>query len=161
MCYSAEQQDDFSGSGASTPKIYLSGANEESLLEARLWLSDILFNSCIDRIIKNNFITHFGEEEDLQLTNIMTKNNVSTERFLKKGQASIVLSGNIVNVAVAFLEVENILCKVQREFIEEEKKMFLLYKTENLHYQRSVVSRHNTHFTVSDFLAAGLEVVKV
>lgn len=58
----------------------------------------------------------------------MSKNNISIEEILKQGKANIVLIGNSIrNVAVALLEVERILCKIQRDFVEEEVKMFSDY----------------------------------
>lgn len=96
--------------GASTAKISLSGSSEESIRAAHIWLSDFFLCPSKTRFVQNNFITHFGEEEHMQLKNIMCKNNISIEEILKQGKASIVLTGNSIgNVAVALLEVERIL----------------------------------------------------
>lgn len=155
--------DDFNGSGASTAKISLSGSSEESMREAHLWLSDLLLCPSVTRTVQNNFITHFGEDEYRQLTNIMCKNNISIEEFLKQGQANIVLTGNSIgNVAVAFLEVESLLCKIQRDFIEEEMKMLSDFTNKSLlNYGRCAVPHFKAHFSKTAFLALGLEIVKV
>lgn len=158
----AEQRDDFNGSGASTAKISLSGSSAESVQEAHVWLTDILLHPTASRIVQNNFITHFGEEEYMQLTTIMGKNNISIEEFLKQGQASIILTGNsIINVTVAFLEVENILCKIQRDFVEEEVKRLSNYANQSLKYKRCAVPHFKDHFSTAAFLDSGLEIVKV
>lgn len=161
-----EQQDDFSGSGASTAKISLSGSSEESMREAHVWLTGILLcPSCVPsviRIVQNNFITHFGEKEYTQLTKIMRKHNISIEEFLKQGQASIVVTGNSTeNVAVAFLEVEEMLCEVQRDFVQEETKMLSDYTNKSLQARRCAVPQLKADFSTAGFLELGLEIVKV
>lgn len=157
-----EQRDDFSGSGASTAKISLQGSSEESLREAHAWLTEVLLRPSITRIVKNNFITHFGEEEFMQLTNVMCKNNISIKEFLKQGQASIVVTGNsIENVAVAFLEVEKILCKIQEDFLEEEAKMLSDLTNTIVQFRRRAVPQSKAYFPTNTFLDSGLKIVKV
>lgn len=98
----------------------------------------------------------------MQLTNIMCKNNISIKEFIKQGQASIVVTGNsIENVAVAFLEVEKILCKIQEDFLEEEAKMLSDLTNEILQFRRRAVPHHKAYFPTNTFLDSGLKIVKV
>lgn len=131
--------------------------------EARSWLTDVLLRSSKSRHIQNNFITYFGEDEHRLLTEIMRKHNVSIEQVLRRGKASIVVTGKSINenVAVAFLEVEDILFKIQREFVEEEAKVLSLYTHESVWFRRSAVPAAQAHFTVSHFNPENLEIVKV
>lgn len=160
LCYSAvtEQKDD--GMGASTAKIRVSGSSEASRQEAYAWLYDILIRPCVTRVIQNNFITHFGEEEYLQLDKIIYQNNVAIEEFLDQGMARLILNGDfIVNVAVAFLAVENMLCKIQKDFVSNEAALLSSYTNTNLQFERSEIPI--SHFSVASFQSAGLEIVKV
>lgn len=155
-----EQRDD--EMGASTAKISLSGPSEELRQEAHTWLSHILLNSPVTRIVQNNFITHFGKEEHLQLTKIIRQSNVSIEQVLKQGKASLHLSGTSnVAVAVACLEVENMLCKVQRDFLKEEEMLLFVYTNMSPCFKSCAVPKHTPHFSVTDFQHVGLEIVKV
>lgn len=155
-----EEQDD--GMGASTAKITLNGSSEESRREAYVWLSDILLCPHVTRVIQNNFITHFGEEEYLQLTKIICKYNVSIEELLEKGMALLVLNGAlIVNVAVAFLEVENMLCKIQKDFVKEEENLLSSYTNSSLKCARRVVPISKLQSLATNFWHVGLEIVKV
>lgn len=155
-----EQQDD--GMGASAAKLSVSGSSEESRQEAYVWLSDILICPHVIRVIQNNFITHFGEEEYLQLTKIIGQNNVTIEEFLDHGVARLILNGDlIVNVAVAFLAVENMLCKIQKDFGKEEAKLLSSYANTKLQFERREIPKPRSHFKATSFRAAGLEIVKV
>lgn len=129
--------------------------------QAHAWLSDILLHPSRTRIVQNNFITHFGEEEYVQLTDIMRKNNISVEEFLKQGQATIALMGNPTAVAVAFLEVENMLCKIQSNFVEEEVKMLSGYTNKGLEGRRYEVPHLEALFSTTAFQSSGLKIVKV
>lgn len=154
-----EQRDDFNGSKASTAKISLSGSSEESTREAHAWLADVLCCSSPTRTVQNNFITHFGEEEYQRLTNIMRKNNISVKESLKRGQASLVLTGLSAGVAVAFLEVENMLRQIQEDFVKQELKTLTGFTNTSLNYRRCAVPK--AHFSEKAFLNSGLEIVKV
>lgn len=155
-----EQQDD--GMGASTVKLSVSGSSEESRQEAYAWLSDILIYPRETRVIQNNFITHFGEEEYLQLTKLIGQNNVAIEEFLDHGVARLILKGDrVVNVAVAFLEVEKMLCKIQKDFANEEAKLLSGYTNTKLQFDRREIPNPRSHFLATTFRPAGLEIVKV
>lgn len=156
-----EQQDD--GMGASTAKLSVTGSSEESRQEAYTWLSDILTYPRVMRVIQNNFITHIGEEEYLQLIKLISQNNVTIEESLDQGVARLFLNGNlIVNVAVAFLAVENMLCKIQKDFVNEEAKLLSSYtNTTNLQFERREIPNPRSHFLATTFRPAGLEIVKV
>lgn len=130
--------------------------------EAHEWLRDILLHPSKTRIVQNNFITHFGEEEFMQLSSIMRNTDTSIKELLKLGQASIVLSGNsLKNVVVAFLEVEKILCKIQREIVEEEQNMLSNNTNQHPQYRRCPVPHLKGHISKTLFLNSGLEIVKV
>lgn len=146
--------------GASTAKISLNGPSEELTREAHTWLSHVLLNPLVTRIVQNNFITHFGKEEHLQLTKIIRQCDVSIEEVLKQGKASLHLSGHsTVNVAVACLEVENMLCKVQRDFLEEEGMLLFVYTNIRPCFKWCAVPK--SHFSATTFQHEGLEIVKV
>lgn len=148
--------------GASTAKISLSGPSEELRREAHAWLSDILLNSPVTRIVQNNFITHFGKEEQLQLTKMIHQSNISIKQVLKQGKASLHLSGtSAVTVAVVCLEVENMLCKVQRDFLEEEWMLLFVYTNMSPCFKMCAVPKHKSHFSTTAFQHVGLEIVKV
>lgn len=131
--------------------------------EAHFWLTNNLLLPSKSQHVQNNFITYFGEEEHLLLTKIMRQNNVSIEQVLRCGKARITVTGNSIkanlNTAIAFLEVEDMLLKIQREFEEEEAKV-LLYEGESVSFRRTVPAAH-AHFSVSDFNHERLQIVKV
>lgn len=150
------------GMGTSTTKLSVSGSSEESRQEACAWLYDILICRHVTRVIQNNFITHFGEEEYLQLTKIIGQNNVAIEESLDHGVARLILSGDlIVNVAVAFLAVENMLCKVQKDFVNEEATLLSSYTNTKMQFERREIPNATSHLSATTFLHAGLEIVKV
>lgn len=153
-----EQQDD--GMGASTATITVSGSSEESRQEAYAWLYDILIRPCVMRVIQNNFITRFGKDDYLQLDKMIDQNNVAIEEFLDQGMARLILNGDlIVNVAVAYLVVENMLCKIQKDFVNEEAALLSSYTNTDLKFERREIPIQ--HISLAAFWPAGLEIVKV
>ncbi|XP_022057455.2 protein mono-ADP-ribosyltransferase PARP9 [Acanthochromis polyacanthus] len=113
-------RDDFHGSRAPSPQMSLTGLSEESTREAEKWLTD-LFQSSGTVTICNNFIQHFSEEEYWQLTRLH-KRGVSIEEFLAKGHACINISGDSrEDVVMAALQVEAMLCTIQKKFVSEEE----------------------------------------
>ncbi|XP_030613568.1 protein mono-ADP-ribosyltransferase PARP9 [Archocentrus centrarchus] len=120
----SNNKDDLSFNRA--PQISLSGPSEESKREAKKWLID-LFTSSRTIDICNNFIQHLSEKEYQQLSRL-TKKGVKFEEFLTNGHACLTVDGGSVeDVVVAALQVEAMLCTVQKEFVaQEENEMCLL-----------------------------------
>lgn len=159
-----EHQDDFRHSRASTPQISLSGPSEEATRNAEKWLSELLFKSSGSVRIYNNFITHFSEQEHQQLSQLMYQKCVTIWESLERGRASITIRGALTkDVVVAVLQVEAMLCYIQREFILEEERALFHISNMELSSETNAVD----YFTpeLSDMLLAlkreGLWIVKV
>ncbi|XP_042351030.1 protein mono-ADP-ribosyltransferase PARP9 [Plectropomus leopardus] len=159
-----EHREDSHGSRASTPQIILKSPSNETVREAEQWLHVLLFKFFDKVVIYNNFILHFGEKEYLQLSRLM-KNGVSIEEVFEKGHAGIIVTGDTVeDVVVAVLQVEAMLCTIQREFVtEEECAMLSAVLTNNLSFDRQTVKKSSQEFKVicSGFEKHGLWIVKV
>lgn len=158
-----EHRDDFHGSRASTPQISLSGPSDEATREAERWLHGLLFLPFGNVHICNNFILHFGKQEHLQLSRIM-KRGISMEEVLERGRASIIVHGDSnEDVVVAALQVEAILCNIQREFIREEEHDMSLVSTMDVSFERKAVEISRPVFSdkMSAFQHVGLQIVKV
>ncbi|XP_044073699.1 protein mono-ADP-ribosyltransferase PARP9 [Siniperca chuatsi] len=156
-----EHRDDSHGSRAPTPQISLSSLSNEAIREAERWLQDLLFSSG-SVVICNNFIQHFGEQEHLQLARLIEK-GVSIEEFFVDGHASITLKGDSYeDVAVAGLQVEAMLCNIQREFVKEEERDMLLMASENVSFERKTVDSGPEYSEiVSAFKKERLRILKV
>ncbi|XP_037645018.1 protein mono-ADP-ribosyltransferase PARP9-like isoform X2 [Sebastes umbrosus] len=133
------------GGGAPTPQISLNGP-EEATREADRWLSRLLFNSSGTVVICNNFVQHFGEQEHLQLSHLIKK-GVFIEVFFEKGRAGIIVNGSDEDVEVAGLQVEAMLCNIQREFAtEEERTMLHTVLSNNVSFERKTVDNSSPEF---------------
>ncbi|XP_035460347.2 protein mono-ADP-ribosyltransferase PARP9 isoform X2 [Scophthalmus maximus] len=133
-----EHRDYFRDSKPPAPQISLSGCSEESTREAERWLCGILQSSG-SITVRNNFIQHFGEQELRQLSRL-TKKGVLVEECFEKGHADItVRGGSFEDVAVAGLQVEAMLCNIQREFVGEEERAMLPPSTQNVTFVRKSV----------------------
>ncbi|XP_034549319.1 protein mono-ADP-ribosyltransferase PARP9 isoform X2 [Notolabrus celidotus] len=131
-------KDDFSGSKASFPQISLTGSSEEATREAERWLQG-LFGSSGTVVLCNNFILHFGEQEHQQLSRL-TKRGVRIQEYFQKGFAGITVKGELnEEVAVAGLQVEAILCKIQEEFVRDEEQEISRISTKNVSFQRETL----------------------
>uniref|UniRef100_A0A3Q2CMW6 Poly [ADP-ribose] polymerase 9-like n=1 Tax=Cyprinodon variegatus TaxID=28743 RepID=A0A3Q2CMW6_CYPVA len=107
-------------SRAQTPKISLLGPSDESTKEAEKWLTDLLSMHSHTVKIYNNFILHFSEEDHLRLS--VVAENELIEEFFTQGHACIEINGETKEDTVfAALEVEAMLCKIQKDFISEEE----------------------------------------
>uniref|UniRef100_G3NCP2 Macro domain-containing protein n=1 Tax=Gasterosteus aculeatus TaxID=69293 RepID=G3NCP2_GASAC len=116
----------------------------EARSEARRWLSGLLCTSSGPVVIRNNFIQHFGESKHQQLSRLT---GVTVNEFIEKGRAHLNVSGQSVeDVAVAVLEVEAMLCDVQREFVMEEKSFMHDVTTERLFSNRKLVDKASPEF---------------
>lgn len=150
------EQHDFHGSRTFTPQISLRGPSEEATREAEQWLTRLLFYFSGTIFICNNFISHFGKEELLKLSQMQTR-NISIEEFIQHGCASIAVHGSShVEVVVAGLQVEAMLCNIQKEVVKEVERGLEM----DLSWERTPVS-HFTSDIQSKFRCAGLQILKV
>ncbi|XP_029314246.1 LOW QUALITY PROTEIN: protein mono-ADP-ribosyltransferase PARP9 [Cottoperca gobio] len=160
----SEYRDDFHGSRAPTPQISLDGPSDESTHEAKRWLNDLFLKSDGTVNICNNFIQLFGEQEHRQLSRLMKK-EVSIKEVFEKGRAGITVNGrSFVDVVVAGLQVEAMLCNIQREFVMEEESYLLnaLCK-KNMSFQRKTVDTRSGEFMERSFAfnKTGLQILRV
>ncbi len=150
------------GSRAPTPQISLNAPSDEATQEAERWLHD-LFNCSGCVVIHNNLILHLGEKEHVQLSSLMEK-GVSIEESFERGRASIIVQGESNEaVVVAGMQVEAMLCNIQREFVKEKEDAVFTMLTQNESFKRTTLSRNGPEFTdrFSPFKNAGLRIVKV
>lgn len=157
-----EQRDEYRSGTPSSPQISLTGPSDEATHEAEKWLNHLLFQSSSQVLISNNFILHFGEQEQLQLRKI-ARDGIIIEESFKNGHASITVKGNsTADAVVAALQVEAMLCNVMREFIQEEERLFTKSAKE-ITCERITVGRSDPEFL--DAKAAlqhmGQHIVKV
>uniref|UniRef100_A0A3Q1EM90 PARP n=1 Tax=Acanthochromis polyacanthus TaxID=80966 RepID=A0A3Q1EM90_9TELE len=156
-------RDDFHGSRAPSPQMSLIGLSEESTREAEKWLTD-LFQSSGTVTICNNFIQHFSEEEYWQLTRLH-KRGVSIEEFLAKGHACINISGDSrEDVVMAALQVEAMLCTIQKKFVSEEESELQTLTANKVSFpKRTVLDYSSQEFSdrQSVFKSHGLRILKV
>ncbi|TDH07143.1 hypothetical protein EPR50_G00120610 [Perca flavescens] len=154
-----EHRDDFHGDRALTPQISLIGPSDETTREAERWLNGLLFKSLGNVVIRNNFIQHFGEKEHLQLSRLI-KGGVSIEESFENGRAGITVKGDSTeDVVVAGLQVEAMLCYIQKEFVkEEEHAMLCALFSKDLSFERKTVDRSSPEFSekLSAFKKHGL-----
>ncbi|XP_076603200.1 protein mono-ADP-ribosyltransferase PARP9 isoform X2 [Chaetodon auriga] len=164
--HASEQRDDFPGSGAPSPpspQISLSSSSDAATREAERWLQGLLFESFGTVILRNNFIQHFGEQEHLQLSRLMKK-GVSIEELFERGHASVTVHGDSrEDVVVAGLQVEALLCNVQREFVREEECAIFQMLSQNVSFERKTVDYSSLEFAdrQAAFKQTGLRIVKV
>lgn len=150
---------------ASSAQISLTGPSEESINEAKQWLTD-LFTSSHTINICNQFILHLGEKEHLQLSRLTTK-GVKFKESLTKGHASLTVDGNsFEDVVIAAIQLEAMLCNVQTEFVrEEDNKMCLLANEAPLERERKTRTVDDTSKEFRDRCSAfkheGLIILKV
>ena len=157
-----EHRDHFPVSKPATPQISLHGS-PESRLEAERWLMGLL-RSSRPVTIRNNFILCFGEEEYLQLTCLSTKKTIDIKESFDKGHADITVNGDSrEEIVMAVLQVEAMLCKIQREFVREEERAMLPFSTEKVTFERTPVDIHDILFSerASVVFASGLRMLKV
>ena len=159
-----EHRKDSHSSRAPTPQITLGGPSEETIREAKRWLSGHLHKSYSHVNISNNFIQHFGEREHLQLSRLMKK-GVVIEEIFKGGHARISVTGNSSEDAVvAGFQVEAMLCNVQEEFVrDEEDAMCEALSEKRVDFERKKVDYSNNECSdrFSAFKKEGLQTVKV
>lgn len=156
-----EQRDEYRSGTPSSPQISLKGPSDEATHEAMEWLKH-LFQPSSQILISNNFILHFGLQEQQQLRQ-MARDGINIEESFNNGHASITVKGNsTADVVVAALQVEAMLCDVMREFIQEEERLFLKSDKE-ITYERMTVDPFDSEFirAKTALQHVGVDVVKV
>ncbi|KAI4805897.1 hypothetical protein KUCAC02_010492 [Chaenocephalus aceratus] len=110
--------------------------------------------------ISNNFIQHFGEREHLQLYSLMEKGVVIEELF-EGGHARIsVMGSSSEDAVVAGIQVEAMLCNVQKEFVKDEQDaMCEALGEKRVDFERKKVDTSSNR--LSAFKKEGLWIVKV
>lgn len=154
-----EQRDEYRSGTPSSPQISLTGPSDEATREAEKWLSHLLFQPSFQVLISNNFILHFGQQEQQQLRR-MARDGINIEESFDNGHASITVMGNsTADVVVAALQVEAMLCNVLREFIQEEESLF----RKSITYERTAADRLDLEFlqATAALEHVGQQVVKV
>lgn len=157
-----EQRDEYRSGTPSSPQISLTGPSDEATREAEKWLNHLLFQYSSQVLISNNFILHFGEQEQQQLRKI-ARDGINIEESFDNGHASITVKGNsTADVVVAALQVEAMLCNVLREFIREEERLFLKSAKE-ITYERTALNCFDPEFLHAKEVLqhVGQQVVKV
>ncbi|XP_015226702.1 PREDICTED: poly [ADP-ribose] polymerase 9-like [Cyprinodon variegatus] len=149
-------------SRASTPHLILLGPSDESTHEAEKWLNRLLSMQSHTITIYNNFILHFRMEDHLRLES--PRKGLLMKSYLTQGHACIEITSKTKEETVfAALEVEAMLCKIQKEFIsEEEGELQMLSQTE-LSCKRQTVEKSSREFLdrSAAFGIHGLIVMKV
>ncbi|XP_034430841.1 protein mono-ADP-ribosyltransferase PARP9 [Hippoglossus hippoglossus] len=157
-----EHRDHFPVSKPAAPQISLHGS-PESRLEAERWLW-CLFHSSHRVTIRNNFILCFGEEEYLQLTRLSAKKTIDFKESFDKGHADITVNGDShEEIVVAALQVEAMLCNIQKEFVREEERAMLPFSTEKVTFERTPVDVRDVLFSerASVLINEGLCMLKL
>ncbi|XP_006810462.1 protein mono-ADP-ribosyltransferase PARP9-like [Neolamprologus brichardi] len=161
------EKEDLSFNRGPAPHISLSAPSEESASEAEKWLTHLLYKSSPCVTICNNFIQHLSEKQYLQLSRL-TRKGVKFEEFLTKGHTCLKVDGDSVEDAVvAALQVEAMLCIVQKEFVtEEENEMCKLLANEvPLKREKKTKTVDNSSWDFKDRIPAfrnlGLWILKV
>ncbi|XP_053185152.1 protein mono-ADP-ribosyltransferase PARP9 [Scomber japonicus] len=160
VSHASGHEGDFRDKRAPAPHITLNASSDEAICEADCWLRNLLYKPCDFLKISNNFIQYFGEEEHLQLARLK-KGGVSIKESFENGHFSIMVKGvSSEDVVVAGLQVEAILCKVQKDFVAEEESTLRLMSTGNVSYKRKPVDPNRAKFS-SSFKKQGPQVVKI
>ncbi|KAM4561061.1 protein mono-ADP-ribosyltransferase PARP9 [Fundulus diaphanus] len=148
-------------SRALTPQISLSGP-DESKYEAEKWLKDLFSMDSNSFEIYNNFISHLSETAHLQLS-VLAEKGLIVEEFFTQGHACIKLNRRKEDAAVAAVEVEAMLCKVQKDFISEEEGELQVQADTEPAPKRQTVNWSSKEFTkrADAFSSHGLIVKKV
>lgn len=157
-----EDRDDFHSKGAAEPQIRLCGCSLEATREAEKWLQDLFSSSSRVRIC-NNFILHFGKKEYQRLSHVMEP-RVYLEEFFPQGHACIeIRGGSKEEAAIAALQVEEMLCNIQKDFVLEEERELGQMSMEKISFKREEVDKSRQEFSdrVATFKSQGLRVLRV
>ncbi|KAM3607753.1 uncharacterized protein V6R79_013164 [Siganus canaliculatus] len=143
------------------PHISVSGPSDAAVCEATRWLAGLLLESTGPVLIRNNFISHLSKEERCQLTRLP---GVSIKEEFEKSRASITVAGREHEaVAVAALQVEAMLCTIQKEFITEQESDMFRFTTQTVSVQREKMDQFGPLFADKKALFdhTGMRIVKV
>ncbi|KAM3608161.1 uncharacterized protein V6R79_020234 [Siganus canaliculatus] len=162
----SEHSENFLKTRAPPPPTHISvsGPSDAAVCEATRWLSGLLLEglSTGPVVIQNNFILHFGEKEQHQLTRLP---GVTIKEEFEKSRASITVAGREHEaVAVAALQVEAMLCTIQKEFITEEESIMLQStQTDTVSVQREKMGQFSPLFADKKALfdRTGMRIAKV
>ncbi|XP_062389432.1 protein mono-ADP-ribosyltransferase PARP14-like isoform X2 [Sardina pilchardus] len=100
------------------PSIEIRANSSEERRAAKRWINDvvnILRDNKTDHSMTNNYVQHFGPQENKDLMSLQDKFQVGLQVFFTDGQAGIKIMGTPSGVTAAVLEVEAMCCKVQAE----------------------------------------------
>ncbi|XP_043988457.1 protein mono-ADP-ribosyltransferase PARP9 [Gambusia affinis] len=162
MLATASGSEDFHTSRASTPKITLLGPSDESKREAKKWFTDLLYRHKPIQI-RNNFISHFSEEDHQALAHL-ADTGLSIEEFFSKGHACLTVNGKPEeNAVIAALQVEVLLCKIHKDFIAEEEHQLKMLTAMKVSGEKKTVDEKSPVFSqrIQLFRPEGLWMVKV
>ncbi|XP_062389433.1 protein mono-ADP-ribosyltransferase PARP14-like isoform X3 [Sardina pilchardus] len=98
------------------PSIEIRANSSEERRAAKRWINDvvnILRDNKTDHSMTNNYVQHFGPQENKDLMSLQDKFQVGLQVFFTDGQAGIKIMGTPSGVTAAVLEVEAMCCKVQ------------------------------------------------
>ncbi|PWA26198.1 hypothetical protein CCH79_00013734 [Gambusia affinis] len=138
--------EDFHTSRASTPKITLLGPSDESKREAKKWFTDLLYRHKPIQI-RNNFISHFSEEDHQALAHL-ADTGLSIEEFFSKGHACLTVNGKPEeNAVIAALQVEVLLCKIHKDFIAEEEHQLKMLTAMKVSGEKKTVDEKSPVFS--------------
>ncbi|KAM9851032.1 protein mono-ADP-ribosyltransferase PARP9 isoform 1-T3 [Aulostomus maculatus] len=154
-------EESFHDHRAPTPAISLTCSSMEAMNEAKRWLTD-LFSSTGKVTICNNFLLHLGKQ-DYQSLSALTERGVLITEYFERGRAKMTVDGGLIDGVLAVMEVESLLCKAQREFVNEQENIMRGMLEKNVSYQRNVVDKRSPNFfeTSCFFKEEGLEVLKM
>lgn len=145
-----------------TPHVSLDGPCSESIEEAEKWLTDLLkFRTRVQ--IENNFIQHLASQDVSELS-LLQKDGLTFEEFLSGGHAIMdIESRSPMDVAIAMLKVETMLCRVQKDFVEDEEGEMKDMTDAEVVFKRKPISTSDKEFQglSSDFSDHKLFIVKI
>lgn len=150
-------------SRSSNPQISLCGPSEPSTREAEKWLSVLLNEPPLQIRICNNFLLHLSDQDQQNLSRLR-KNGVNIEQSFSQGHACLTLDGKSKEDAVvAALTVEEMLCKVQKAFVLEERDVLQQLSDMKVSAERQTVDLSSSKFSELKraFKHQGLWVEKV
>lgn len=138
----------------------MNGPSDESNQEAKRWLNDIFTHSGVVTI-RNNFIQHFGEEDYTKL--FLSHKGVSIQESFDKGHTEMAITGKPCDVAYAAVQVEAMLCRIHKSFVQEERRAMSVMTKKRVTFQRKTVDHNNPTYLKmeSDFIKEGLFILKV
>lgn len=138
----------------------MNGPSDESNQEAKRWLNDIFKHSGVVTI-RNNFIQHFGEEDYTKL--FLSHKGVSIQESFDKGHTEMTITGKPCDVAYAAVQVEAMLCRIHKSFVQEERRAMSVMTKKRVTFQRKTVDHNNPTYLKmeSDFIKEGLFILKV